>query len=236
MRAFGLACLPLLLAACEAKDLLPDLPDAAPAAEIDAGCVGCYPIYLNRHPVTIEPAGDEPSDSVANTSVLVTEEVTTAGSRLSEHDWAVTVACVRALFAPFPVVITEIDPGDVDHLEVIVTHSPEELGWPTSTVVNASASACGAGRREITFAFSGLITTPQRLCEFGVGFTAGRAAGLSSSGFCPDIMAQGHWWCEKSFLDEELGCGFYGDEPCLCGGDTQNSYQTMQAYYGGLRD
>jgi hypothetical protein len=224
----------LLLGACGSKDLLADLPDAGPTA-VDAGPAGCYPIFLNRAPVTIYPSTDGLSDPVANKSVMVTETVTTAGSQLSDSDWDATVACVRALFAPFPVVITEVDPGDVDHHEVVVTHSATEIGGPSGATAAWSGIGCGTQRRELTFAFSAVLTSPRELCERGVGAVAGGVAGLDGSTYCPDVMSLPSSACgDKSFVDAEVACA--APLPCRCGGDTQNSYQTMQDYYAGLCD
>jgi hypothetical protein len=219
----------LLLTACASKDLLADLPDAAIGR-----CPGDgYPIFLNRDPVTIEPG---PSDSVANTSTLVSEPVTTLGSQLSEAGWDASVACARELFAPFPVVITEVDPGNVEHLEIVVTHAPNELGFPGGVISVAPYSCGDPQRRAITFAFSGEVNSPRLLCEQGFGFTAGIVAGLHHSFRCEDTLSQLAGCGDKSFLDEEVPCGIYSPEPCACGGDTQNTYQTMQAFYGGLCD
>jgi hypothetical protein len=231
MRARGILLLPLFLVACESEDLLAGLPDAAP--QIDAGCMAGYPIYLNRYPVTIQPG--VVNDSVANTSTMLTEPATTTGSQFSHADWSAAIACARELFAPFPIVITDEDPGDVDHLEIVVTHLPGELGFDGNIRSIAALPCGGAIRRSVAFAFSGTFSSPRDLCEGGFGYPAGVAAGLTPSVRCEDVMNWNLDSCaSKSFLDEEVQCGVFSPMTCQCGGDTQNSYQQMMQVYGSL--
>ncbi|MDB4954323.1 MAG: Carboxypeptidase regulatory-like protein, partial [Myxococcales bacterium] len=44
--------------------------------------------------------------------------------------WAQVVACMKATMAPFNITVTDVDPGNVPHFEVMIAGSPGQLGLP----------------------------------------------------------------------------------------------------------
>ncbi|HTM19866.1 MAG TPA: hypothetical protein VL172_05140 [Kofleriaceae bacterium] len=232
----------LALAGCH-EDLLADLPDAA-APPADA-CVpaGSHIVYLNREPTTFTPGS--PDDSVANVTSLVSAEVTTQGVstlQLTDTRWRTITECVAALLAAYDVRVTNEDPGDVDHWELVVTHDGTEVGQPASSAGVAPAGCPSAGPREIAFAFwqpFNLGMDAQGMCEL-LGWEIGIMAGLSPTVDCRDVLGPLDGSAPEcadpaTFLDETVGCADAADyQPadCRCGGTLQNSDLTLTAYFG----
>jgi uncharacterized protein (TIGR03382 family) len=57
--------------------------------------------------------------------------------------WNSVVSCVKTVFAPFNVQITETDPGTAPHFEVMIAGSPGDLGFPNN-VGGIAPFDCGA--------------------------------------------------------------------------------------------
>src|SRR5438067_1450961 len=65
-------------------------------------------IFLNRHGATLRPGNN---DSRLQTSSIVTKQTAIRGWSAADAEWAATVACMRQIWAPFAVTVTETDPG-----------------------------------------------------------------------------------------------------------------------------
>jgi hypothetical protein len=46
----------------------------------------------------------------------------------SDADWADVVSCMKEVFEPFNIVITDTDPGTANHFEIMVAGAPQDLG------------------------------------------------------------------------------------------------------------
>jgi hypothetical protein len=231
----------LALAGCK-DDLLADLPDASVPAPDACVAAGSHIVYLNRSPTTFTPGA--PGDSVANVSSIVTAEVTTEGASISETMWRTARTCVTTELAPYDITVTDVDPGDVDHLEIVVTDQAAEIGLagPTNGVSPFSCPALGP--REIGFAFWAPFgkNAQREFCEQLLWVVA-VSAGLTDSLDCRDIMwprrsddELGGACGEKHFIEELVGCAEQADlapRDCVCTGEgLQSSHAAMIAHYG----
>jgi hypothetical protein len=184
-----------------------------------------------------------PADSVANVSGIVTTEVTTGGASISETMWRTARTCVTTELAPYDITVTDVDPGDVDHLEIVVTDQAAEIGLSATNGVSPF-SCPGLGPREIGFAFWAPFgkSGQREFCETLLWIVA-VSAGLTDSADCHDIM-----WprrsddelagaCgDKHFTEELIGCVEPADlasRTCVCTGESlQSSHAGMIAHYG----
>jgi hypothetical protein len=56
-----------------------------------------------------------PEDASTNTSSILDAPTTLAPPNVVEADWTFFLGCVAEKFAPFNIVITDQDPGAIDH-------------------------------------------------------------------------------------------------------------------------
>jgi len=78
-----------------------------------------HKIFLNRCPggCTISPGSD---DSRTNKSSIPNSQVVMTQWPHGDAAWQRLVTCVRDMYAPFDIQITDVDPGNADHFEVIM--------------------------------------------------------------------------------------------------------------------
>lgn len=214
----GLVALAVLaaLAACGGA---PEGPDAA-----------CEPsiLYLNRAGGMYDTAFAD--DSSRNLSTLLDGPRTLPPYPHDDIDWASLVDCIRTGLAPFPVMITETDPGDATHVELVFTTSYWGGSPGTSVVVPGS---CQAGRNEVGFVFGSALPSYARGCHVAVRGYAQMVARLSIADDCTDFLND-DMDCSamRWFNDRDTTCVDAANQPidCRCGGGmTQNSYNGMRS-------
>src|SRR5690606_37973399 len=90
---------------------------------------GSRVIYLNRceDGCQISPGFE---DSRSNRSSIIDSTIELSEWQHSEAGWREMVACVRELYAPFDVIVTDVDPGQEPHFEAMVAGAPGEAGFP----------------------------------------------------------------------------------------------------------
>ncbi len=204
----------LLGAACQSDAPPPDAP--------------CEPavLYLNRTGGTyIHAAGD---DSSQNVSQVIDTMRTLPPAPYDDIDWAAIVSCIRTALAPFPVTITETDPGMAAHTELVFTTSYWG-GSPGQTSI--FPGACRPGL-EVGFVFGSALPTTQRACHIALRTFAQMTARLSLADDCTDVLNDdADCSMMRWFNDHESTCidGARNPVPCRCGGTTQNSFVAMTA-------
>src|SRR5688500_8680338 len=109
-------------------------------------------IYLNRDGVTLRP-GD--NNSSANTSAVVSVPTYITPWDIDDEMWSDTVACMRELYGPFDVVVTDVDPGDVPHIEAVFGGHPADVGLPDNVAgVSPFTTDCAVIERSVVFTFT----------------------------------------------------------------------------------
>jgi len=146
--------------------------------------------------------------------------------------WQQMMECVKDLYAPFNVIVTDVDPGSgTPHFETVVAGRPQDVGMP-SGVGGVSPFTCGVIENAITFTFAAVIgNEPQIICEI-VGQESAHAYGLDHEYLCEDPMTYLVNCGDKTFQDIDAPCGEYNARDCQCGGSTQNSVQRIKAIFG----
>jgi hypothetical protein len=171
-------------------------------------------------------------DAGANVSSIVSGTSTLSAFSHGDESWAAVVACVRETFAPFAITVTEDDPGTVEHFEIAIGGTPQQLGLPMG-VANVAPITCEGDRAVddgIGFAFAqALGDVPLEIC-WNAAQAAGTLLGLDRELLAGDVMTYLTGSLPKAFLDETASCGEFAPRTCQCdGATTQNSYQHLLA-------
>lgn len=185
-------------------------------------------IYLNRNGGSYEPGWVD--DSVGNVSSIVQWQVDMAPYPYGDESWNAVLGCMRDLYAPFNVEVTDVDPGDASHSEVVVSGHPTDIGMGNG-VGGVAPMACQAIQGAVSFAFPETYgDDPTGICE-AAGQESAHAFGLDHELLCSDIMT--YQFCgPKKFEAEDSECGEFNARPCACGGEIQNSHEYLLEVLG----
>lgn len=204
-----------------------DRPASAPTAW--GGAPGVF--YLNRNGALVYPA--QMSNSSTNQSPLVPQPVAIPPFQWGDAAWSQLMSCVRAQFAPFDVMVTDVDPGSAEHIEAIIGGSPSLIGQPPG-VGGFAAGYCGIiDTRGVEFVFPDAMPygNVQLLCEVAAQEVA-HAFGLDHEMLCSDPMSYCPSNAPKTFQNLDAPCGESYARPCRCGGYAQNSFRMLMEAMG----
>jgi hypothetical protein len=233
-RALALAAGALVLAATGAASAAPaDIAvSAAPTVKTldDGDDAAPTLLYLNRRGGTFTPGDDDP---VANTSSVIERPARLPAWNVDNRKWTRVLDCTRDLLDRWHVEVTDVDPGDVPHVEVVIGGRPGDAGVADGIAGIAPFSgACRAIPSAVAFTFVDLVDSDLRVvCEVTVHEFA-HTVGLDHLLLCQDPMSYLHGCGDKSFQDVAAPCGEKDARECLCGGDTQNSVELLDARLG----
>lgn len=203
-----------------------DLPVA------EAGPRGGAPlvIFVNRDGGTYT-AGGFGEDSRRNRSSIINGSATIAPFSGSDSRWTQIMDCVRDTYAPFNVEVTDVDPGNVSHVECVTSGRPQDIGMPDG-VGGVAPFNCGRIDNAIVYAFAEVSGNDVSDTCWTVAQETAHALGLEHEFYCPDPMTYLYGCGDKRFRDYTAPCGEDSARSCDCGGNTQNSYQMLQAILG----
>lgn len=192
-------------------------------------------IYLARQPVQITPAEQDDAPTGAS-SVLAANRrkpVRLPGWRGSDRGWAEVVRCVRALFAPFAVEITDRQPTSTsEYALVAVGGRPGDLGVADRRISGLAPFNGDVIARPVVFAFARLLgNQPRAVCET-IGMEVAHAYGLDHAYQCRDVMTYRKPCGPKAFTDIDARCGERTPRACAGGAATQNSFRRLLAVLG----
>jgi hypothetical protein len=241
-----LACLLGTTAVAACGDDPQTFVDAGPidATSVDSAVVdtgGCddpagLPVYLNRTGGQYQQGAEDPG---TNRSTLVDGSTIVAPFGNADASWTAVVDCVEELLAPFHLRVTEVDPGNVDHLEIVVAGGRSVGVIGAAGVSQASPLPCAISRDTIHFVFPaelGASPPPAVICRLAAQ-AVGHAATLDFTPDCTDVMAFNvgpTCAVDVGFTDVDHLCGRNAPEPCVCNGDSsaQNSFRSLLVSYG----
>ncbi len=186
------------------------------------------------------------NDSGLNRSSLVQqhmlESATLPPSPLDATQWTAFMTCVRDAYADYSVEVTDVDPGSVAHIEVVVGGTPESIMAPAAQYGDSPLSSCANGQpveRSIAFVFAEKILADfgvgaeKRLCEYAV-LEAGRALTLDHEYVCTSIMTlrEDCGDVARGFQNSGNACGEDTLEACRCGNSSQNADAKLKEIVG----
>lgn len=181
-------------------------------------------IYLNKNGVTLQPGTN---DSRTNRSTLATQATTLPAWNVSATTWTATVNCMKELFAPFNVVVTETDPGTTTpHMEAVFGGSPTQLGMPNNVAgVSPFTTDCSVIENSIVFTFTNVIPADARLaCEIMAQEVA-HSYGLDHELLASDPMTYLDYTGNRTFKNQTASCGEDIARPCGINGSTCRANQ-----------
>jgi hypothetical protein len=146
--------------------------------------------------------------------------------------WNELLGCVRDLFSPFAIDVTDVEPpADEPYIEAVTTGSNTDFGFAEG-YQGIGPAGCAPLTWAVVFAFT--TGDPEWTCHTTAQVT-GTALGLDHVVPCEDGMSIDRCG-EKTFRDTESECGDFTARPCACGGETQNSHQALLEVLGARKD
>jgi len=149
----------------------------------------------------------------------------------------VTVACIADLYSPFDVAVTDRDPGDTPHIEVLFGGSPEDVGLPDNVAgVSPFTTDCAIIESSIVFTFTDVLPEdPRTICEVTAQEIA-HSYGLDHEMLASDPMTYLDYTGDRRFRDRMASCGEYADRNCGVNGmmcrQRQNSVALLKERLG----
>ncbi len=206
-----------------ARQVLPANPLASPTARAESRV-----IYLNRDGADLWPGAA--NDSSSQTSTIVSEPTSISAWDIDDDTWADTVACVRDIYRPFDVTITDEDPGDAPHLEAIFGGHPNDVGLPSNVAgVSPFTTDCGIIESSIVFTFTDVMPDNARtMCEVMAQEIA-HSYGLDHEMLASDPMTYLDYAGERTFQNVDAHCGEDGNRLCGIAGNMCRQKQNSVA-------
>ena len=191
-------------------------------------------IYMNNclpNGCDVFPGED---DSLTQHSSIPQSNAHLAAWGYGQDSWNQLVQCVKDMYAPFDVQVTDVDPGaGTPHFELMVAGNSSDIGVPGAGGV-APFVPCDGDLQDnvITFVFASETNNPDYLCWAAAQETS-HAFGLDHELNAKDPMTYLSPPIKKpGFQNEDDKCGENQPRTCYCGGTTQNSYQYLMDTMG----
>jgi len=175
-------------------------------------------------------------DARANTSSILSFTGTSSAT-ISEFDkgdevWDAMVDCVKTLYAPYDVEVTDVDPGpNLFHHKAIVAGYWQEINYEYP-IGGVAPSICFPRNNAISFTFANQMGNPLYICSV-VGQETAHAFGLEHAYNCSDPMTYLGACGRQFFRDGAKECGeLEVQKTCDCGGSAQNSHGWLNNVLG----
>jgi hypothetical protein len=156
---------------------------------------------------------------------------------IDDETWDETVDCVKDLYARFDVTVTDLDPGNVPHIEAVFGGHPFDVGLPENVAgVSPFRTDCGTIENSVVFTFTDVLPDDARLmCEVMAQEIA-HSYGLDHEMLASDPMTYLDYDGERTFQDVMAPCGEFGNRVCGIEGSVcrqrQNSVQLLESRLG----
>jgi uncharacterized protein (TIGR03382 family) len=218
-------------------------------------------IFLNRCANGCTVTGPGTTDSRIDKSAIVTGSHVLTKFTYGDATWNSLVACVRDVFSPFNVQITDVDPGSANHFEIMIGGNPQDLGFGAN-IGGVSANGCGDTYipNALVFDFADVWSSSSTTCGSGcledmcatAAQEIGHSFGMDHSHNSADPMTYFNFVGRKYFQNSADQCGSdcsSGTGPMgnACSGTdnqvhtcctgaaatpTQNSFGTLTSLFG----
>ena len=173
------------------------------------------------------------NDARFNTSSIVNGTSSITEFRHDDETWNAVVQCVKEVYAPYDVQVTDVDPGDSTfHHESIVAGVYTEIGYE-QPAGGVAPFACEPVNNVISFAFAnGYPADPFQICMV-IAQESAHSYGLDHAFDCSDPMTYLPACGRQFFRDRNTPCGELEQfDQCRCGGSAQNSHRWLQMVLG----
>ncbi len=184
--------------------------------------------YVNKNGGTYVPGHN---DARTNRSTIVSQTRTVPAWTVSAAGWQQVMTCMNTMVQRWNVTITDVDPGNVPHYELVTAGRPQDIGMQQG-VGGVSPFSCGTINNSIVFTFAEVYGTDYRsVCETNAQEIA-HSFGLDHERLCQDPMTYLSGCGQKTFQNTAAACGEYSNRACQCGGSTQNSVALLDQRIG----
>jgi hypothetical protein len=208
-------------------------------------------LYLNRCSGDCMITGGGVNDARTNTSTIppagqhvISEFATFEGATGAEADaeWAAVVQCMKEVYSPYNVTVTDQKPEGVSYTMAIIAGKASQIGLgPGILGIAPLAGDCSPQDNVISFSFANdhaAFDRVNNLCWTAAQETA-HAFGLDhefkfndGTSACNDPMTyRTDCGGQKFFRNKPAECGEMSSRQCRCGG-TQNSHNKIRAVFG----
>jgi hypothetical protein len=191
-------------------------------------------IYLNNclpNGCTVQPGSD---DSLTQHSSIPQQPATLAAWAWGQSNWDSLVQCVKDMYGPFDIQITDQDPGpSMPHFELIVGGNSSDVGVQGAGGVAPFIPCQGELQNNvISYVFAAETSNLDYLCWAAAQETS-HVFGLDHEMNALDPMTYLNPPTKKQgFQNADANCGEFQARQCWCGGNTQNSYQYLMDTIG----
>ena len=210
-------------------------------------------LYLNRCSGDCNIHGATTNSASAHTTSIpppgeyrVGEFATAAGltGAAADADWVAVVQCVKEVYSPFAVTVSDVVPTGVVYNEAVIAGQPSDIARPIDNLgVAPIASDCSPQDNVLSFSFanhhSGTGAARIRDICWTAAQESAHAYGLDhefaftdGTSACRDVMTyREDCGGQRFFRDQSARCGELAVRGCRCGG-TQNSHRLLLAAFG----
>lgn len=193
-----------------------------------------HTIFLNHGGATV--TGGLYNDATIDQTTLIApgETATLAPWDMGEPLWQTVRDCVKEQFSDFDVTVTDVrPPSSVSYVEAIVGGFPHDIALDNDAIGGIAPSNCAEDiPNDIVYIFSdGALSFDVATICYIITHEIGHTYTLDHRFLYTDVMTylpEG----PKSLTDVEAPCGEFEERPCVCGTDTQNSYQRVMSFLG----
>jgi uncharacterized protein (TIGR03382 family) len=151
-----------------------------------------------------------------------------------QDNWAALVQCMKDMYGPFDITITDVDPGQTPHFEVMFGGNSTDIGIQGAGGV-APFEPCDGQLQDnvISFVFAQSTSNQDFLCWAGAQESA-HVFGLDHLLNAKDPMTYiAPPYKKEGFQNTASKCGEDQPRECWCGGvNTENSYQYLMDTFG----
>lgn len=190
-------------------------------------------LFLNRCPGGCAVTGGGNS-SINDRSSIVNGTVFLSEWNHGDEAWDQLVACVRGVFEPFNIVVTDQNPGTTNHHEVMVAGTDTEFGI---NALGVSPFTSQPIQNSLTFVFANLTGSIPDLC-WAAAQEPAHSWTLDHEYLCEDPMTYLTSPCgnnKYAFQNVAVQCHDMNSNPisfCSWGGQMQNSHQMIMNLFG----
>jgi MYXO-CTERM domain-containing protein len=157
----------------------------------------------------------------------------------SDASFDAIVECVREIYAPYNVTVTDVDPGSAGHHEAVIAGGPGDLGLNEQVggvgpLYASAGGSCEPHDLTVSFTFVNIWPdNPQFLCSV-IAQESAHGFGLEHSFNCADPLTYLVACGLQYFRNQNMPCGEFSERPCTCsaGATRQNTHQQMIDVFG----
>src|SRR5689334_7455533 len=147
---------------------IPAMPRAprSPHAGLAPAAPSSTIIFMRRCPVTGCAVHEAAADDSRVDASQIADGTRTIGSfKHSDQVWADLMACMKSVYKPYGITITDVDPGNVPHYEHVVGGRPTDLRADIPGAGGVAPASCDEVPNAITYTFSDVYPAdPLQLC------------------------------------------------------------------------